>query len=129
MRNRRFPVFAFALAGLLSLSSDASASGMQCGSRLVSKGDSMYRVRSLCGEPDDARRRTETHTERRRVRVPCGQASDRGKCERTVEHSVDVVVDEWIYDLGAQRFMRHLTFVDGTLWKVETGGYGTRAER
>ena len=43
-----------------------------------------------------------------------------------VERSTDVVIDEWTYDLGRQKLIRLLTFVDGKLYRVETGGYGTR---
>jgi hypothetical protein len=48
---------------------------------------------------------------------------------RTVEQSTDVVVDDWTYDLGRQRFIRFLTFVDGRLATVQTGGYGSRDDR
>lgn len=103
------------------------ADGMSCGSRLVSKGDSLYQVRSVCGEPDDAQRRVETRTERRRVRVPCRHGA--GQCESTVEHTTDVVVDEWTYDFGRARFIRYLTFLDGRLATVNTGSYGSRDDR
>jgi Protein of unknown function (DUF2845) len=111
------------------LSEPARADGMYCGSRLVSRGDTLYQVRSVCGEPDDAQRRIETRTERRRVRVPCGRDRAGARCESTVEQSIEVVVDDWTYDQGRQRFLRFLTFVDGRLAQVQTGGYGTRDDR
>ncbi|MEY4550788.1 MAG: hypothetical protein RL685_6983 [Pseudomonadota bacterium] len=104
-----------------------AADGLSCGSRLVSKGDSLYQVRSICGEPDDAQRRVETRTERRRVRVPCKNGA--AQCDATVEHSSDVVVDEWTYDFGRQRFVRYLTFLNGRLATVNTGSYGSRDDR
>jgi hypothetical protein len=104
--------------------SEARADGMRCGRRLVSSGDSLYRVRSVCGEPADAQRRVVTQTERRRVRVPCGQGRE-SRCERTEELSRDVVVDDWTYDFGEQRFIRYLTFIDGRLARVSTGSYGS----
>lgn len=103
---------------------EAAAEGMRCGNRLVSKGDSTYEVRARCGEPSDASRRVETRTERRRVRVPCGNGEAR--CDRVQEVSADVVIDEWIYDFGPQTFVRFLTFVDGKLFRVDTGGYGSQ---
>jgi hypothetical protein len=106
-----------------------AADGMSCGNRLVSRGDSLYQVRSVCGEPDDAQRRVETRRERRRVRVPCQHGSRDQRCETTVEHTTDVVVDEWTYDFGRRRFLRFLTFVDGRLATVNTGGYGSRDDR
>lgn len=114
------------LSGFGLFATPVAADGMSCGNRLVSKGDSLYQVRSVCGEPDDARRRVETRTERRRVRVPCEHGA---QCERTVEHTTDVVVDEWTYDFGRRRFVRFLTFVDGRLAVVQTGGYGSRDDR
>ena len=112
--------------GLALGSSDAGADGMRCGSRLISTGDSTYTVKSRCGAPQDATRRVETRTERRRVRVDCGRGNTR--CEREQEVSIDVVVDEWTYDFGPQRFIHILTFVDGKLARVDTGGYGTNPD-
>lgn len=105
---------------------DASAEGLRCRNRLVSKGDSTYEVRSRCGEPDDVSRRIETRTERRRVRVPCGRGE--ALCDRVQEVTVDVVIDEWVYDFGPQTFVRYLTFVDSRLFRVDTGSYGTQRE-
>jgi len=103
---------------------------MYCGSRLISAGDTLYQVRTVCGEPDDAQHRIETRTVRRRVRVPCERNERRsGQCETTVEHSTDVVIDDWTYDFGRQRFIRYLTFLDGRLASVQTGSYGSRDDR
>lgn len=113
-------------ACLLSGATDAAATaGMRCGQRLVSKGDTLYSVRAVCGEPDAADRRVVTRSERRRVRGPCFKAEDgKLRCERSEEVFVDVVIDEWTYDFGAQRFIRYLTFENGSLSRVVTGGYG-----
>lgn len=111
--------------GLCASARSAQADGMRCGTRLVSTGDSSYEVQARCGAPQAATRRVETRTERRRVRVPCGRGEAR--CERVQEVSLDVVIDEWTYDFGPQRFVHYLTFVDGKLARVATGGYGTNA--
>jgi hypothetical protein len=124
VRNLWWSIVMFPVA-LAVTASEAQADGMRCGRRLVSSGDSLYRVRSVCGEPDDAQRRVVTQTERRRVRVPCGERRTESRCERTEEYSRDVVVDEWTYDFGEQRFIRYLTFVDGRLESVSTGSYGS----
>ena len=130
---RSWPL-ALAAAGLAAsaglLVAHAGPDGMYCGSRLISGGDTLYQVRSVCGEPDDAQHRIETRTVRRRVRVPCERHQRRsGQCEATVEHSTDVVIDDWTYDFGRQRFIRYLTFLDGRLASVQTGGYGSRDDR
>jgi len=38
--------------------------------------------------------------------------------------SSTVQVEEWVYNLGPQRFLRIVRFEDGRVVKVETGGYG-----
>jgi hypothetical protein len=115
---RLLPVIALAFAP------PALADGMRCGQRLVSSGDSLYEVRSRCGEPDAAERRTEQRRVERRVHVPCEGAR---RCVRTDSVTVDVVIDEWVYDLGRQRFIRYLTFEDGKLRVVTTGSYGNES--
>lgn len=114
---------ALAVFGSWLVATAAGADGMRCGNRLISTGDSTYLVRSRCGEPQDATRRTETRTERRRVRVRCGNGEAR--CDREQEVSAEVVVDEWTYDFGPRRFVHYLTFLDGKLARVATGGYGS----
>ena len=116
-------VAALVVLGLGLVAATAGAEGMRCGNRLISTGDSTYEVRSRCGEPADATRRTETRTERRRVRVAC--ANGEARCDREQEVSAEVVVDEWTYDFGPQRFVHYLTFLDGKLARVATGSYGS----
>lgn len=117
-------------AVLLAASAARATDGLQCSGRIVSLGDTLYQVRSVCGEPDDAQHRIETRTVRHRVRVACGRERDpNAQCDTTVERSTDVVVDDWTYDFGRERFIRFLTFVDGRLARVQTGGYGTRDDR
>src|SRR6185436_15215473 len=102
----RLALSGIGLAACLLAAHAARADGMYCGSRLISVGDTLYQVRSVCGEPDDAQHRIETRTVRQRVRVPCERQQRRGaQCETTVEHSSDVVVDDWTYDFGRQRFI------------------------
>ena len=37
-----------------------------------------------------------------------------------------VVIDEWTYDLGTHSLVRYLTFEQGRLLRVATGGYGNK---
>jgi hypothetical protein len=112
-------------AALLLTGAKAAAEGLRCGDRLISNGDTLYKVRALCGEPDAADRRIVTRTERRRVQGPCFRdARGQVRCEQTSDVAIDVVVDEWTYDFGSERFIRYLTFENGRLVYVTTGGYG-----
>lgn len=112
----------FAL-GALAVAGDARAESMSCNNRLVSTGDSLYKVRSLCGEPDAAERRVELRTVKHRVRHSCDDDKD-VVCEHVVERTIEVVVDDWTYDFGRNRFIRYVTFEQGSLKSVRVGSYG-----
>jgi hypothetical protein len=100
---------------------------MRCGTRLVSIGDAQYDVRAMCGPPDATQQRTEFRTVRQPVRVPCADGR-RGWCTALVENSIEVAVEEWIYDFGPRRFLQHLIFEQGRLVHVETGDRGHKLE-
>ena len=96
---------------------------LRCGRRLVGVGASMYKVRKTCGEPQDAIRRTEWRRTRRLIRVPCSPNSE-AMCTRSVGEFAEVQVEEWIYDVGRTRFLRHVTFEQGRVVDIKTGDYG-----
>jgi len=130
MLPRASELVAGAIGAILLTASAVRADGLTCNGRIVSTGDTLYQVRSLCGEPDDAQHRIETRTVRHRVRVACTREREpNAQCDTTVERSTDVVIDDWTYDFGRQSFIRFLTFFDGRLVRVQTGGYGTRDDR
>ncbi len=81
----------------------------RCDSRVFSLGMSLLEVQGKCGKPDSVSQRHETITR------PLAKGV-RGKST--------VTIDEWIYNLGPQRFVRILVFRNGRLTKVETGGKG-----
>jgi hypothetical protein len=101
---------------------DAQAfQGFRCGTgRLVEEGDRPPEVQNRCGDPDTADTREEHRTLRKTVwtyidGVPVG---------KEVEYTVTVMIDEWTYDLGPHRFIRHLIFEDGRLIRVWTADRG-----
>lgn len=113
-----------AFAGL-SVSPSARADSLSCDGRIVSTGDSRYDVRSVCGEPDDVAQHVEYRTARGRVSGPCARdGSGKLRCADTREEVFEVVVDEWIYDFGKNRFVEYLTFEQGHLLSVREGSYG-----
>jgi len=97
-----------ALSLLFSLSISASAladSGFRCASgRLVSVDDRMFEVRENCGEPDFIAHRSERRW--------------------TGQGCMDVVVEEWTYDMGRYNLVRTVIFVNGRVVDVEFGDYG-----
>jgi len=114
-------------AGLLSSSASAWPS-LRCGSKLVSKGDALYRVRATCGEPDQMESYVEYRTERYRVRVDC-QRTKGGQdiCQEVwSERTVEVPIDRLTYDFGRNRFVSYLMFEFGNLVRVDSGSYGVK---
>ena len=116
------------LAGL-SLSSNARADTLACEGRIVESGDSRYDVKSICGEPDDAAQRVEYRTVSGRVAGPCSREGGKIRCSQTREQVIEVVIDEWVYDFGSNRFIEYLTFEQGHLVRVKTGKYGHKPPR
>jgi hypothetical protein len=77
--------------------------------RIVSIGESSGEVIAKWGEPAARNTRQEKLKER---------LSD-GKFR-----TITITIDEWTYNLGPNRFMRILTFKNGKLTDINTGGYG-----
>ncbi len=111
------------LAGL-SLSSSARADSLSCEGRIVSSGDSRYEVKSVCGDPDDASQRVEYRTVSGRVAGPCTREGSKIRCSQTREQVIEIVIDEWVYDFGSNRFIEYVTFEQGHLVSIRAGGYG-----
>jgi Protein of unknown function (DUF2845) len=101
------------------------AEGLRCGDKLASTGSSLYEVRAICGEPDDAQHSIESRTIERRVVVPCPAGSQRRLCETVVLQTVEVAIDRWTYDFGSNRFIEFAHFEQGVLIIVTNNGtYG-----
>lgn len=88
---------------------------MRCGTRLVSVGDYQIEVLRKCGEPDYVDERIEYKTYRvyPRPHLP-------------IYNDVygEVVVQEWTYNFGRQRFMQLLRFENGKLKRIQALDYG-----
>lgn len=115
-----------ALIGLLLFvcADHSGAKGLRCDQKLVVVGDSIHRVLSRCGEPNDLRKRTETRVVRNAIQSACG-VEQAQTCTRIVERYVSVEIQEWVYDFGPQRLLRNLTFENGSLVKVQADGFGS----
>ena len=87
--------------------------GFRCGTgRVVRNGETEDDVAGKCGDPDAVNTWTETKTE------------TYWRNGQKLERQVVVVYDEWKYDLGPDRLIRYITFVQGRLRSVRTGTYG-----
>lgn len=113
------------LGALLWRAAPAEAgNSLRCDSKLVGEGDSTYDVRSKCGPPDAESQRRERRTISRLVDRPCPNGI--GRCAVVVEDSIEVLIDEWTYDFGTNRFIQYLTFEQGKLIHVKSGSYGNK---
>ena len=85
------------------------ADGMRCGQRLISEGDTKYKLESLCGQPV-AR---EIFEDVRRFRW-------KGRHGQIFWSEYPVMVQQWTYDLGKTRFLRIVTLEKGIITRIET---------
>ncbi len=109
-----------ALFVVISPMSAFAADGFRCPDtgRLVSLGRVEAEVVARCRQPDFASEHTETRR-RYQTRVVCGRTV-------TDEYETQVVIDDWTYDFGDDRFVRSLRFENGVLVAVAEGGYGSQ---
>jgi hypothetical protein len=100
---------AFIRTGNYGYTREAKPAKGDCSEQVVSVGDTKSDVLAKCGEPAWK----DTHEEAFQERLDSG-----------LERRVYVIVDEWTYNLGPDRFVRILTFRNGKLADIRTGGYG-----
>jgi len=91
---------------------------LSCRNRLVRVGDASARVLELCGDPVEIVQREVARSRSVQRVLPDGSV-----VVDTI--TVTVVVEDWTYDFGPQRFMRRLRFEEGRLIAMETLGYGS----
>lgn len=82
---------------LLWFAAGTAAAGLRCDTTLIARGMTPPEVVERCGDPEYESAFVE-------VRQP----------------GVWVYVDEWLYNLGSNRFRRLLTFENGRLVRIET---------
>jgi hypothetical protein len=97
---------ALCIAGGISAPKAHADTVMRCGAQLVERGDNLYTVQSRCGAPTF----TTQYFEFRSV----------------LGRTVQVVIDQWVYDFGPDQFVQTLTFEQGILQYVASGHYGTK---
>jgi Protein of unknown function (DUF2845) len=87
---------------------------LDCGGRLVGDGASPWDVQTICGDPVQMSDTIEVVL--KPVYDPHG---------RVAGHvPVGVPKQVWTYNFGPSRLMYILTFLEGALVKIDTGGYG-----
>jgi hypothetical protein len=87
---------------------------LECEGRLVSEGASPWDVQAICGGP------TQVSDTVAIVLKPVYDPQG-----RVAGHlPVGVPKQVWTYNFGSSRLVYMLTFLDGALVKIDTGGYG-----
>jgi hypothetical protein len=108
------------------------AFAFRCKGKIVSEGDPQAKVLHYCGDPVSVQQRTIWRsgvptgwTGRRLLLESEGARIYRG--EELLIHDrsvVEVLVEEWTYNLGPHKLMRVVRFEDGVVVDVATRGYG-----
>ncbi len=101
------------------------AMAMRCGTHIITRGDPQAKVLRYCGEPTQTSSRFITRASsysdyRNRQRI--GVAGNSGQHE--FYFSEEVLVEDWIFNLGPNKLMRKVTFENGEVVKVDTLDYG-----
>ena len=106
--------FAVVVLTAVVLGAAGIVDALDCDGRLVSLGASPWDVQTICGDPAQVSDTIEL------VLKPVYDAQG-----RVAGHlPVGVPKQVWTYNFGSSRLMYILTFLEGTLVKIDTGGYG-----
>lgn len=97
--------------GLCLCLSAPSAWAFRCGSSLVNAGDHKLEVLNKCGDPVFADSRIEL-----RYTKLFGTGLEFGQY-------VPIMIDEWVYDFGPNRFVQLFRFENGRLVDIQSLGY------
>jgi len=97
--------------------SATGGSGFRCGGRIIDVGNMRDYVLHQCGQPSNIEERTERLATNFKARYP----EDQEGYNYTInENRIEI----WTYNLGRTQFIRYLTFRNGKLIDIKTGGYG-----
>jgi hypothetical protein len=115
--------FLIIMVFVFGLSSQVSALGLRCGTRLIMVGDTKLKVITECGEPDYVEEWEEERIMRDfRYRTYHERDYQRGREPFLVKTFVKF--EEWYYNFGATRLTHYLRFKNGKLIKITTGERG-----
>jgi hypothetical protein len=111
------------------------ALALRCKGRIVSEGDPQAKVLRFCGAPTSTQQSLIYRSGIPRVPVTSGLSTATGDSEfgavreELLIHErslVEVLVEEWTYNLGPHKLMRIVRFENGLVTDVRQLGYGFR---
>ena len=130
MKTRRNVLILLITLSVLMLT-DARASSIRCGVRLITEGDHKAKVLAQCGKPDYVELREEERVYRF-SRHPSyygyydSYEYEQGDYGYGGPYRIKelVIIEEWTYNHGPSRFMDHLILENGIVVDITSGDYG-----
>jgi Protein of unknown function (DUF2845) len=101
---------------LASISWDASAQAMECGNKLITRGDSISKVATLCGNP--------AQVDRSSIIRSASAGWVNGQWVQSGGAQLEIPVEIWLYNFGPDKLMQQIRFEDGRVVKIETLDFG-----
>lgn len=101
---------------LASISWDASAQAMECGNKLITRGDSISKVATLCGNP--------AQVDRTSIVRSASAGWVNGRWVQSGGAQVEIPVEIWLYNFGPDKLMQQIRFENGRVVKIETLDFG-----
>jgi hypothetical protein len=99
----------------------AVAKNLRCQGRIVSIGDTKEEVLDMCDQPNELDQWEEGLSGT--VVQIYDYKTERYMAPKRLESPIKM--ERWTYNLGSNMFIRYLTFQNGELVKIETGGKGS----
>ncbi len=109
-----------------------AALAMRCGNKIVTRGDPQAKVIKHCGEPTTTTRRFAERAGHYPWRAVYGRgtATQSDPLHRDPYNyryfRTEVVIEDWLYNLGPNKLMRRITFENGEVRRIETLDRGYR---
>ncbi len=121
------PAILTSVAMLACLLLPVNAMAMRCGTKLISNGDIQAKVLKYCGKPVQTSQRYGLRTAfyaGTRLSYNGSSVINTGTKYYSPYGHYEVLVEDWIFNLGPNRLMRIITFENGIVVDVDTLGYG-----
>jgi hypothetical protein len=99
-----------ACAALFLLPGVVLADSMRCGNRIIKEEDTMEKVLEVCGEP----------ATKKRTWIERAPQYELGGLHHSFPGTEEVPVDLWTYDLGSNKFLQQVRFIDGIVDSIVT---------
>jgi len=100
-----------AITALLTIAAASPAYAFRCGPRIITRGDHADKLLQFCGEPASVQSRV--------VEMPHVTRD-----WRVYPGIQEVLVEEWLYNLGPYQLMRMVRLENGFVAEIKSLGYG-----